>query len=97
MAIDAKSPKMFDLVDENVAVEQIGTGFEFTEGPIWNPKEQCLYFSDMPGDIRRRASVLLRTVREQERLLRPNDADGRNLDRETQDPPAGVSQFQVES
>jgi len=42
------------LVDENVEVEQLGTGFTFTEGPIWNPDGQFLLFSDMPGDTRRR-------------------------------------------
>jgi gluconolactonase len=42
------------LVDENVEVERLGTGFTFTEGPIWNPEGQFLLFSDMPGDTRRR-------------------------------------------
>jgi gluconolactonase len=41
-------------VDEGVEVEQLGTGFTFTEGPIWNPDGQFLLFSDMPGDTRRR-------------------------------------------
>lgn len=56
MAIEAKSPKLLELVDQNATVEKIATGFQFTEGPVWNPKEQCLYFSDMPSDIRRRWS-----------------------------------------
>lgn len=56
MAIEAKSPKLLELVDENATAEQVATGFQFTEGPVWNPKEQCLYFSDMPSDIRRRWS-----------------------------------------
>ena len=34
-------------------LEQIATGFLFTEGPVWNP-EGFLLFSDMPGNIRRR-------------------------------------------
>jgi gluconolactonase len=54
LGIDARSEKLFDLVDEGAAVEQIGTGFTFTEGPIWNPSEQFLLFSDMPADTRRR-------------------------------------------
>jgi gluconolactonase len=49
-----RSDKLASLVDENVEVKQLGTGFTFTEGPIWNPKEQFLLFSDMPGDTRRR-------------------------------------------
>jgi gluconolactonase len=49
-----KSEGIRRLVDENVEVEQLGTGFAFTEGPIWNAAGQFLLFSDMPGDTRRR-------------------------------------------
>ncbi len=54
MSVDVKSEKLGRLVDENVEVEQLATGFTFTEGPIWNPQGQFLLFSDMPGDTRRR-------------------------------------------
>jgi gluconolactonase len=53
-AVDARSDKLGRLVDENVDVGQLGTGFTFTEGPIWNPDGQFLLFSDMPADTRRR-------------------------------------------
>ncbi|MEL7302611.1 MAG: gluconolactonase, partial [Pseudomonadota bacterium] len=43
-----------DLIYEHEPVHQLGTGFTFTEGPIWNPRERHLLFSDMPGDVRRR-------------------------------------------
>ena len=43
-----------DLVDPDAPVEQIATGFTFTEGPIWRPLDNYLLFSDMPGDVRRR-------------------------------------------
>lgn len=56
MAVDVKSERLTELVDPNVEVERLGTGFTFTEGPIWHPKEQYLLFSDMPADIRRRWS-----------------------------------------
>ena len=52
--IDARSPAIYELVEEGSGVEQIATGFTFTEGPIWHPVEQHLLFSDMPGDVRRR-------------------------------------------
>ena len=42
------------LVDVYAPVGQIGTGFTFTEGPIWHPVEHHLLFSDMPADVRRR-------------------------------------------
>ncbi len=54
MSVDVRSEKIGRLVDENVEVEQLGTGFTFTEGPIWNPSGEFLLFSDMPGDTRRR-------------------------------------------
>jgi gluconolactonase len=53
MAIAVHSEKLRMLVDENADVEQIATGFTFTEGPIWMP-DGSLHFSDMPGDKRRR-------------------------------------------
>ena len=43
-----------DLIDPYAPVGQMGTGFEFTEGPIWHPVDQYLLFSDMPADVRRR-------------------------------------------
>jgi len=43
-----------DLIDPYAPVGQVGTGFTFTEGPIWHPVDQYLLFSDMPGDVRRR-------------------------------------------
>jgi gluconolactonase len=52
--IKAESEQLHELVDANAEVEQIGTGFTFTEGPIWNPTGRYLLFSDMPGDTRRR-------------------------------------------
>ncbi len=55
--IDAKSDAIFELVDEGAAVEQLATGFTFTEGPVWHPAEQVLYFSDMPGDVRRKVTL----------------------------------------
>ena len=54
--VEVTHPDMTHLIDEGTPVEQLCTGFRFSEGPIWNPKEQCLYFSDMPNDIRRRWS-----------------------------------------
>ncbi len=55
--IDAKSDAILELVDEGSAVEQLATGFTFTEGPIWHPDDEVLYFSDMPADIRRKVTL----------------------------------------
>src|SRR5215470_13416182 len=43
-----------DLIDPYAPVGQVGTGFDFTEGPIWHPVDHYLLFSDMPADVRRR-------------------------------------------
>ncbi len=37
--------------------ERLGTGFLFTEGPVWHPVGKFLIFSDMPGDHMRRWSA----------------------------------------
>ncbi|SDR63346.1 gluconolactonase [Rhizobiales bacterium GAS113] len=47
-------PEFEDLIDASAPVEQLGTDFTFTEGPIWHPVDQYLLFSDMPADVRRR-------------------------------------------
>jgi gluconolactonase len=54
VSVDVRSEKLGSLIDENVEVRQLGTGFTFTEGPIWNPQGGFLLFSDMPADTRRR-------------------------------------------
>jgi gluconolactonase len=53
MPVAVHSEKIRELVDEDVEVEQIATGFVFTEGPIWMA-DGSLHFSDMPDDKRRR-------------------------------------------
>ena len=53
MTFYARSGAFWDLVGSAAQVRKIGTGFTFTEGPIWHPVRQDLLFSDMPGDVRR--------------------------------------------
>ena len=43
-----------DLIELDASVDRLAGGFTFTEGPIWNPRDQYLLFSDMPADVRRR-------------------------------------------
>ncbi len=54
MAHTAIRPEFEELIDTSAPVVQIGTGFTFTEGPIWHPRDHYLLFSDMPADARRR-------------------------------------------
>jgi gluconolactonase len=53
MTLQVNTPSLLELVQEDAELERLGTGFTFTEGPIWNPAGYLL-FSDMPGDVRRR-------------------------------------------
>jgi gluconolactonase len=53
MTVQSHTPEFLELIDEDAEVEQLGTGFTFTEGPLWHP-DGYLLFSDMPGDVRRR-------------------------------------------
>jgi gluconolactonase len=54
MAHDALRPEFRRLIEEHAPVRQLGSGFTFTEGPIWHPSDHYLLFSDMPADVRRR-------------------------------------------
>jgi gluconolactonase len=47
MAVVVLDQRLLDLVDEDVAVEKIATGYVFTEGPVWHPKERHLTYSDI--------------------------------------------------
>jgi gluconolactonase len=44
------------LVAAGATVRRVATGFGFIEGPVWNRRAQCLLFSDLEGDVRRRYS-----------------------------------------
>ena len=54
MANDVLHPAFRDLIDEHAPLLQLGSGFDFTEGPLWHPVDHYLLFSDMPADVRRR-------------------------------------------
>lgn len=58
MSVDIRDPRFHEVVGgEDVELEQVATGFDFTEGPIWHPDEKHLIFSDMPGNHMRRWSA----------------------------------------
>lgn len=56
VTIEVADPQLLALIDESAQPELLATGFGFVEGPIWNPREGCLYFSDITGDARCRWS-----------------------------------------
>ena len=50
MSLDVRSPKLLDLIDADAQLEQLGTGCEFTEGPVWHAESKFLLFSDIPAN-----------------------------------------------
>ena len=54
MSAEIRRPLFRRVVGDAVEIERLATGFEFTEGPIWHPREKHLTFSDIPGDHMRR-------------------------------------------
>ena len=54
MNIEIRHQNFRAVVGDEVDIEEIGSGFYFTEGPIWHHVEKHLIFSDIPGNIMRR-------------------------------------------
>jgi gluconolactonase len=54
MSQSSKTRTLEDLVNESAAVRVIESGFEFTEGPIWHPRDHFLLLSDIPANTRYR-------------------------------------------
>jgi len=44
------SPLADEVLPPTAALEQVATGFEFTEGPLWDPRAGSLLFSDIPAN-----------------------------------------------
>jgi gluconolactonase len=53
MNVEIRDNRFRSVVGDDAYVEELGTGFDFTEGPVWHHVEQHLIFSDMPGNIMR--------------------------------------------
>lgn len=53
LELEIHDPRLLDvadLLDLDAAIEQIATGFEFVEGPVWHGRDQHLTFSDIVGN-----------------------------------------------
>jgi gluconolactonase len=57
MTVDVRDARLAAVVDREVTFETIARGCLFTEGPLWDPRESCLLWSDMPDDHLRRWSA----------------------------------------
>jgi len=56
IVVDSQSDKIHSLIDPTAELMCLGSGFLFTEGPVWSVAEECLYFCDIIGDARWRWS-----------------------------------------
>jgi gluconolactonase len=45
-----------ELIDSDAELRCLGSDYQFAEGPVWSTREGCLYFHDIPGDVRWRWS-----------------------------------------
>ena len=68
------------LIDPAATLTKIGSGYQFTEGPVWVHEQNCLLFSDIPGDARWRWSERNGMVLDHKPTFKANglvlDADG---------------------
>lgn len=79
MGADIRDPRFRDIVGGAVELERLGSGFMFTEGPVWHSEKGFLLFSDMPGNIIRQwtAAEGIRTFRQPS-----NMTNGQTYDRQ---------------
>lgn len=47
---EAYSQAFNRLIDSDEKIEVISSGHQFTEGPVWDNKNHCLFFSDIPAN-----------------------------------------------
>lgn len=78
MTAEIRDPGFAAVVGPALQVERLATGFDFTEGPIWHPRDHHLTFSDMPGDHMRRwtAEGGVVTFRKPSNMANGNTYDG---------------------
>ncbi|MDE2869113.1 MAG: SMP-30/gluconolactonase/LRE family protein [Chloroflexota bacterium] len=54
MNVEIRDERFRQVVGYDAPVEELAGGFDFTEGAVWNHVEDCLIFSDMPGNVMRK-------------------------------------------
>ena len=57
MNVEIRDPSFRTIVGDDAPLEVLGSGFWFTEGPVWHPVAKHLTFSDIPGNHMRRWSA----------------------------------------
>jgi len=75
--LKAESPEFWKLIDRNAQLTRVGSGFGFTEGPVWDPAG-FLYVSD---EVQNKIYRLYLDGRK-EQLISLGDPDGNTYDRQ---------------
>lgn len=55
--VEIRDSRFASVIGPSVDIEEVATGFRFTEGPLWHGRDRYLLFSDMPGDHLRKWSA----------------------------------------
>ena len=50
-AIERLDPALDLLLLPDVKIERLAAGFEWSEGPVWVPRDKCVLFSDIPNNV----------------------------------------------
>jgi gluconolactonase len=50
-SIERDDPALDNILPGDAKIEKVGTGFKFTEGPLWRPEQNVLWFSDVVGNV----------------------------------------------
>jgi gluconolactonase len=50
MDVETFSPALARILPPGAELERVATGFQFTEGPVWDPRTDSLLFSDIPAN-----------------------------------------------
>jgi gluconolactonase len=49
--IDRLDPRLDELLPPGATLERVSVGHEWTEGPVWDARDQSLLFSDVPRNV----------------------------------------------
>lgn len=76
--IEVHDKRMDEIVDSVSTLEQVASGFRFLEGPVWDPYEKTLIFSDIMGN-----GLFLKDPHDSISIFRENSylANGNTYDR----------------
>ena len=49
--IERKDPRLDKLIPKDAKIEKLAEGFDWSEGPVWDAKDNVLLFSDVPENV----------------------------------------------